>query len=118
MNEVLLKAQKAKQASLALAHLNSQTKNDFLIALSKALIDGTDMILRANAQDNHAATHLNASLKDRLTLNEKRIQAIASSLIELSQAQDPVHQILSETIRPNGLKIKKISVPRVAIAMI
>lgn len=118
MNEVLLKAQKAKHASLALAHLNTQTKNDFLIALSHALIESTDMILRANAQDGHAASHLNASLKDRLTLNEKRIQAIAASLIELSQAPDPVHQILSETIRPNGLKIKKISVPMGVIAMI
>jgi len=118
MNEVHLKAQKAKHASHALAQLNSQTKNKFLIALSQALIDASDMILRANAQDLHESTHLSVSLKDRLSLSEDRIKAMAASLIELSSAADPVNRVLSETLRPNGLKIQKVSVPMGVIAMI
>lgn len=118
MNEVLLKAQKAKQASLALAQLNSTVKDGFLIALSKALLDSVDEILRANAQDLHESVHLNAALKDRLSLNEKRIEAMAKALVELSTAPDPVHRLLSETIRPNGLTIRKVSVPMGVIAMI
>lgn len=118
MNEVHLKAQKAKQASHALSQMNSQAKNEFLIALSQALTEATDMILRANAQDLHESAHLNASLKDRLSLSEGRIKAMASSLIDLSRAADPVNRVLSETLRPNGLKIQKVSVPMGVIAMI
>jgi glutamate-5-semialdehyde dehydrogenase len=118
MNEVILKAQKAKQASIALARLDSKTKYDFCLALSRALIENSADILKANALDLKNSDHLNPSMKDRLLLNEKRIQAMSSSLIELSQAADPVHRILSETVRPNGLRIQKITVPMGVIAMI
>ena len=118
MNEVLLKAQKAKTASYALAKLDSKTKQDFCIALASALKENTDSILKANALDLENNTHLNPSLRDRLLLNEKRISSMAEALIELSTAQDPVNRILSETIRPNGLRIQKVSVPMGVIAMI
>lgn len=118
MNEVLLKAQKAKKASMALARLDTQTKNAFCLALAKALINNRASILEANALDLQLNHHLSESLKDRVMLNEQRISSMSAALIELSQAADPVHRILSEIDRPNGLRIQKVSVPMGVIAMI
>lgn len=118
MNEVLLKAQKAKAASKQLANLNSSVKNVFLVSLAHNLIQAKDNILKANALDVAAFNSQNSTLVDRLSLNEKRISAMAEALIELSRAGDPVNRILSETIRPNGLKIQKVTVPMGVIAMI
>jgi glutamate-5-semialdehyde dehydrogenase len=118
MNEVLLKAQKAKAASKQLANLNSSVKNVFLVSLAHNLIQAKDQILKANALDVAAFNSQNSTLVDRLSLNEKRISAMAEALIELSRAGDPVNRILSETIRPNGLKIQKVTVPMGVIAMI
>lgn len=118
MNEVLVKATKAKQASLSLALLGSQTKADFCLFLAQSLIDSSAEILEANRLDLSQAQELSESLKDRLALNEKRIQGMADALRELSAAQDPVNRVLSETVRPNGLRIRKISVPMGVLAMI
>jgi glutamate-5-semialdehyde dehydrogenase len=118
MNEVLIKAQKAKTASHALAKLDEKTKNDFCLALAKALIDNSARIIQANGLDLENNSQLNPSLKDRLLLNEKRISTMALALIDLSHAADPVNRILSETVRPNGLRIQKITVPMGVIAMI
>lgn len=118
MNEVILKAHKAKHASFKLAQLDSKAKDAFLVALAKALLDSIPLILKANNQDIEANKQLNASLRDRLMLNEKRIEDMAEALIHLSQAEDPVNILLSETSRPNGLQIQKVSVPMGVIAII
>ena len=118
MNEVLLKATLAKQASLKLAHVDSSSKNAFLVALSKALLDSSESILEANQQDLLNNDSLSDTLKDRLRLTSGRLTDIANSLIQLSLAEDPVNQVISETKRPNGLRIQKVSVPMGVIAMI
>ncbi len=118
MNEVQLKAQKAKSAAVKLALLDSKTKDMFLLALASALLDSIESIISANQQDLLSADHLNDTLKDRLMLNEVRIKAMAEGLKELSHIQDPINVLLSETIRPNGLRIQKVSVPLGVIAMI
>jgi glutamate-5-semialdehyde dehydrogenase len=48
---------------------------------------------------------------DRLKLDDKRIAAMAKGLREVAVLPDPVGRILDERIRPNGLKLKKISTP-------
>jgi glutamate-5-semialdehyde dehydrogenase len=118
MNEVLFKANLAKNASSKLALLESSKKNAFLIALSKALLDSRDLILKANEIDILNNDHLNDSLKDRLKLNSSRLDSMAEALIQLSHAEDPVNQLILETRRPNGLLIQKVSVPMGVIAMI
>jgi len=118
MNEVLIKANLAKKASSKLALLDSSTKNAFLIALSKALLDSKELILKANEIDLLNNDHLNDSLKDRLRLNSSRLDSMAEALIQLSHAEDPVNHLISETIRPNVLRIQKVSVPMGVIAMI
>jgi len=118
MNEVLIKANLAKKASSKLALLDSSTKNAFLIALSKALLDSKELILKANEIDLINNDHLSDSLKDRLRLDSSRLDSMAEALIQLSHAEDPVSHVISETIRPNGLRIQKVSVPMGVIAMI
>jgi glutamate-5-semialdehyde dehydrogenase len=118
MNEVLIKAKLAKKASSKLALLDSSTKNAFLIALSKALLDSKELILKANEIDLINNDHLSDALKDRLRLNSSRLDSMAEALIQLSHAEDPVNHVISETIRPNGLRIQKVSVPMGVIAMI
>jgi glutamate-5-semialdehyde dehydrogenase len=118
MNEVLIKANLSKKASSKLALLDSSTKNAFLIALSKALLDSKELILKANEIDLLHNDHLSDSLKDRLRLNSSRLDSMAEALVQLSQAEDPVNHLISETIRPNGLRIQKVSVPMGVIAMI
>ena len=118
MNEVLIKAKLAKKASSKLALLDSSTKNAFLIALSKALLDSKELILKANEIDLINNDHLSDALKDRLRLNSSRLDSMSEALIQLSHAEDPVNHLISETIRPNGLRIQKVSVPMGVIAMI
>jgi glutamate-5-semialdehyde dehydrogenase len=118
MNEVLIKANLAKKASFKLALLDSSKKNAFLMALSKALLDSKDLILKANELDLINNDHLSESLKDRLRLTSNRLDSMAEALVQLSQAEDPVNQLISETKRPNGLLIQKVSVPMGVIAMI
>jgi glutamate-5-semialdehyde dehydrogenase len=88
------------------------------MALSKALLDSKDLILKANELDLINNDHLSESLKDRLRLTSNRLDSMAEALVQLSQAEDPVNQLISETKRPNGLLIQKVSVPMGVIAMI
>jgi glutamate-5-semialdehyde dehydrogenase len=118
MNEVHLKATLAKKASFKLALLDSSKKNAFLMALSMALLDSKDLILKANELDLINNDHLSDTLKDRLRLTSNRLDLMAEALVQLSQAEDPVNQLISETKRPNGLRIQKVSVPMGVIAMI
>ncbi len=118
MNEVLIKAEKAKKASIQLALLDSDKKDAFLVALSSSLNQASDLILEANKIDLQNNAHLSDALKDRLRITPSQLKSISDSLIHLSQATDPVGQILFENRRPNGLLIQKISVPLGVIAMI
>jgi glutamate-5-semialdehyde dehydrogenase len=54
---------------------------------------------------------LSGAMLDRLKLNEDRIKSMANGLRYVAGLEDPVGKTLSTTVRPNGLKIEKISVP-------
>src|SRR5712672_1548737 len=74
---------------------------------------GAHAIKSANALDMEAASQLNlsAAMLDRLKLDDKRIFAMAKGLREVAALPDPVGKILDERVRPNGLKLQKISTP-------
>ena len=55
---------------------------------------------------------------DRLTLNEARIKGMADGVLALCDLDDPVGKVLDERVRPNGIRIKKISVPMGVIGII
>jgi glutamate-5-semialdehyde dehydrogenase len=88
--------------------------------MAAALEAKTSKILQANFLDRQKAQQnkLSAALLDRLTLNEKRVQAMAEGLRALTKLPDPNNRVLEKIRRPNGLRIEKISVPLGVIAMI
>src|SRR5689334_2094994 len=112
-DEMTQLARKAKAASRALASLTTAEKNCCLIAMADALEANRAVIQEANARDMEAGAKsgLSKAMLDRLKLDDKRIAAMAGGLREVAALPDPVGRILDERIRPNGLKLKKISTP-------
>ncbi len=111
---------RAKAAARALACAMTEEKNDALLMIAAAIEENAPAILTANAEDleNGRANGLSDALLDRLALNEARIAGIADSLRQVVQLPDPVGRVLEETVRPNGLRLRKIAVPIGVIAVI
>ena len=110
---VLDLGKRAKVASRGLALLSTEEKNRCLIAMAEALEAQKDAIKAANAKDMEAAPGygLTAAMMDRLRLDEKRVASMAKGLREVAALADPVGRVLDERVRPNGLKLRKISTP-------
>ena len=82
--------------------------------------DSADAILAANARDvaEAKAKGQNAAFIDRLTLDAKRIEAMARGVEEVAALPDPVGQILQTFTRPNGLTIERVATPLGVIGVI
>ena len=107
--EILLRA---KAATATLSTLTTDKKNAALLAMADALVADTAAILAANAEDMEAAkATISAVMLDRLALTEARIAAMAEGIRQVAQLPDPVGHRLSETVRADGLTIRKVSVP-------
>src|SRR5947207_4537303 len=105
-------ARQAKAAARELAKLTTAEKNECLIAMADALEQNRDDIKKANSRDMEtSAQGLSAAMLDRLRLDDTRIAAMAKALREVAALPDPVGRILDERLRPNGLKLQKISTP-------
>ena len=106
-------AKQAKVASRQLAQLTTAEKNACLLAMATALEQNAAAIQEANALDmEFGAQHgLSTAMLDRLKLDDKRIAGMAKGLREVAALPDPVGKILDERVRPNGLKLQKISTP-------
>lgn len=113
-------AKDAREASRVLSALSSETKNKVLKEMALALAHKKDFILKANRKDVRSAIKkgLAKSFIDRLTLSDKRIKAMADSLMELSKLADPVGEVMKAWRRPNGLWIHKVRTPIGVIAII
>ena len=105
--------QRAKAASRLLARATTEHKNAALLALADQLMAHCADILAANAIDVEAAkaNGLSAAMIDRLLLNEKRLNGIATDQRNVANLPDPVGEIFEATTLPNGLKIHKQRVP-------
>src|SRR5471032_1052856 len=106
-------AKQAKAASRELALLTTAEKNACLLAMADALEKNSSALKEANALDMEfgAQQGLSAAMLDRLKLDDKRITGMAHGLREVAALPDPVGKILDKRIRPNGLKLQKISTP-------
>ena len=114
LNEQMTRlARQARVASRELAQLTTAEKNSCLLAMAAALEKNADAIKSANALDMEAAekSGLSSAMLDRLKLDDKRIAGMAKGLREVAALPDPVGRILDERVRPNGLKLQKISTP-------
>jgi len=113
-------AKKAKKATRVLSKLNPDVKEKLLIKMSEALIDKSDIIIKANKKDvkSALASGLSSAMVDRLRLNKKRIKEMADCLRDISQLPDPVGKVIKVWERPNGLRIGKLCVPIGVIGII
>ena len=106
-------AKQAKAASRELSRLGAGDKNACLLAMADALEQNAAAVKEANALDMEvgAKMGLSAAMLDRLKLDDKRTTGMAKGLREVAALPDPVGRVLDERVRPNGLKLRKVSTP-------
>src|ERR1700722_6814337 len=110
-------AHDARDASRVLARTSEGQRNTGLRAMATSLRDHRAEILRANATDLATYNGTNA-FRDRLLLNDARIEGMANGLVEIATLPDPLGRILADWTRPNGLRIQRIATPIGVIGMI
>jgi len=112
--------EKAKFASLNLSKLNINKKNSVLKQFSQYLKANEQSILNANKKDvsNAKSKKIRDSMINRLELSSEKISQIRSSIDKIVKFKDPTGKTLSSWKRPNGLIIKKISIPIGVIGVI
>ncbi|MCF7501105.1 MULTISPECIES: glutamate-5-semialdehyde dehydrogenase [unclassified Pseudoalteromonas] len=110
----------AAKAATQLALLDTATKNQVLTEMAQALRESKAFIIKENESDLAAArdNNLAASMIDRLTLNDERIEAMAEGIEVIVSLDDPVGQLREISERPNGIKISKMRVPLGVVCMI
>ena len=110
----------AKRAARTLATLDASVKDAALECVARALEASTQEILEANQSDVAAGREagLSPALLDRLTLDDRRIEAMAAGVRAIAALPDPVGEVLEEFRRPNGLEIRKLRVPLGVIAVV
>ena len=120
MTELQRQGAAAKAASRALAIAGTEKKNEALEAIASILVRRQDEWLAANAEDLAAAREagMRTSMLDRLALTPERVAQIAGGVREAAALPDPVGEIVKETVRPNGLLIRRQRVPLGVIAII
>ena len=109
--------EKALEASRELNCVSASKIDRTLTALADAAEKHTDEILEANREDL-ARMEPSDPMYDRLLLNRERIAGIAADIRNVASLPSPLGKILSETVRPNGMKITKVSVPFGVIGVI
>ena len=100
-----------------MATIPDAKRNEVLLAVADAIIANKERILKANAEDLAKMDPKNP-LYDRLQLTDKRLEDIASDMRNVSKLPSPLGRILKETTLPNGLRLKRVSVPFGVIGMI
>ena len=103
----------AKAASTTLATATTATKDRALEAVAGALLARSAEIIAANAHDLVAAREsgLSDGLIDRLTLDERRVAALADAVLAIARLQDPVGDVIRGSSLPNGLQLTQVRVP-------
>ena len=111
--QILDLGQRARAASRALARAGAEQKNRALLAMADELVARTGALLAANEKDvaKAKADGLSGAMIDRLSLDAKRVQAMADGVRQVASLPDPVGEIIRAWTRPNGLRISKVRVP-------
>lgn len=106
-----------REASRNLAFCGEERINEVLSALADKVEMGTDRILEENARDLAKMDPADPKY-DRLRLTAERIHGIAEGIRGVVRLPAPSGRVLSETIRPNGMRLAKVSVPFGVIGVI
>ena len=106
-----------RNASRTLNLVGEEKKNELLLALADATENHIDEILKANAEDL-SKMDKSDSMYDRLLLTEDRLKGIAADIRKVAQLPSPLNKVLKQRTLPNGLELKKVSVPFGVIGII
>lgn len=99
-----------REAAAELSMTDDKRISDLLLGIADEIGDHTEEILEANAMDLGKMSP-DDPMYDRLRLDSARLAGIASDMRNVAALPSPSGRVLSETVRPNGMTIKKISVP-------
>lgn len=108
----------AREAQSALGLSDHAQRCTGLLGAARAIEGAQDKILAANAADMEAAQGLSEAKRDRLHLDASRVRDMAEGLCAIAALEDPLHQVQLSSVRPNGLRIEKITVPLGVIGVI
>ena len=114
--EILIEARKVKAV---LFTLDTEAKNNALLAMADALIENQKEILSENKKDLEAAKDtISEVMLDRLALSEERINGMAEGIRQVAQLPDPVGEVLQTVVPPSGILVEKTAVPMGVVAII
>ena len=110
----------AKAAERILGVADTNTKNKALEAMASALESDADKIISANETDlaNGRKNGMKESLLDRLRLTRERIAGMADGIRQVAALSDPVGETIEGSVRPNGMKIRRVRVPLGVVGII
>ena len=102
----------AKKSSRILANISGSEKNRILKEMATALRENSKTLLVENKKDMELAevNNLSSALKDRLFLDENRIDSMAVAIEEIAGLKEPVGRVLDGWVTEDGLKIEKVSI--------
>ncbi|KAA3638485.1 MAG: aldehyde dehydrogenase family protein, partial [Bacteroidetes bacterium] len=86
-------------------------KNQILLDLANLIQDNEQEIIRRNKIDLENAVNIDATLVDRLKVDEKKVAAMVQAVQEVISIEDPENKVLSEYVHPNGIKVVNKIVP-------
>jgi glutamate-5-semialdehyde dehydrogenase len=111
---------RARQAARTLRTLDTNVKNDALLAIAETILENEFDILSANSEDIEAgrAAGLDEHMLERLLLTESRLASIADGVRSVAALLDPVGEAFDARTLPNGLRISKRRVPIGVIGVI
>ena len=118
MRSILEMGKAAREASRFLMNASTERKNDFLLKLADALDTNRAAIIAANREDYDAAAALTPAMRDRLLLNDSRIDGIIRDVRHVAELADPVGEVFDEMPHKDGLKIHKERTPLGVVAVI
>jgi glutamate-5-semialdehyde dehydrogenase len=110
--------EKAKIASISLSSLSDKKKSDVLKLFSKYLKSNSKLILSANKTDLLNAGKTKNNMISRLQLDITKIEGMRKAINQIANFKEPVGKKLLSWKRPNGLTIKKVSIPIGVIGVI
>jgi glutamate-5-semialdehyde dehydrogenase len=118
--QVAALAGRARVASRHLAQAHRAAKDAALHGMAEALVEHTDQVLEANAEDvrRAEASGTPANVVDRLRLTRARVESMADGLREVAGLPDPVGEVVRGSTLANGLELRQVRVPFGVVAMI
>ena len=120
IKEITEMGERALNAKRSILTCTPKKRNTAMNAIADTLEEKDFLIITENAKDLKRGKQngLSQAMLDRLTLTPERIAAMAQGMRDVAAQDEVIGKVLSEFVRPNGLKIQKVSVPIGVIGII